>query len=128
MSFANQLQSPIVELLKVVRSVKKIIPLETQPLNITLNRVDVLLTLLARIGIVETKIAFTTIIPSQAKIQANALGMPNVQIPVGLRRKTGLNRLTLQRLLVCKVLFDFDLNKVFVVMRLWVFRWMGHDA
>ncbi|MFM2012271.1 MAG: hypothetical protein RLZZ396_1055, partial [Planctomycetota bacterium] len=47
---------------------------------------------------------------------------------VGLRRKTGLYRLALQRLLVGKVLFDFDFNEVFVVMRLWVFRWMGHDA
>ena len=129
MPFTNQLQSPIVKLTKVIRGIEKIIPLETQPSDVSLNRVDVLLAFFARIGVIETQIAFATVSFCQTKVQANALGMSDVKIAIGLGRKTGLNLLTLQGLLGRKVLFDFVLNEVLVVwVRFLVIRGMGHDG
>jgi hypothetical protein len=58
----------------------------------------------------------------QTKVQANALGMSDVKIAIGLGRKTGLNLLTLQGLLGRKVLIDFVFNEVLVVVRFLVIR------
>ena len=91
MAFANQLQSPIVELLEVVRSVEEIVPIKAEPTHVALDRVDVLLALFARVGVVEPQVALATVGSCEPKIQADAFGMSDVQIAIGLRRKTGLN-------------------------------------
>ncbi len=64
-------------------------PLEAKPLYVALDRVDVLLVLLGRVGVIETQVALTTELLRQAKVQANRLGVPDVQITVGLRGETG---------------------------------------
>ena len=61
------------------------IPIEAQPLHSVQNRVDVFGIFFFWVGVVKAHVADTPIVARQAKIQANAFGMPNVQIAVGLR-------------------------------------------
>ena len=67
------------------------IPIETQPCHGIQNRVDVFGVFFFRIGIVKAHVADASIITRQAKVQANAFGMADVQIAIGLGRKTSAN-------------------------------------
>ena len=64
-------------------------PFKAKPFNILLDRIDVLLLFFGGIGIVKTQMAIAAKLAGQTKVQANRLCMTNVQIAVGLRRKTG---------------------------------------
>ena len=54
--------------------------------------------------------------------------MPDVEISIGLRRKTSLDLSTLQGFLRSKVFFNFGFDEILAVVRFLVIRWMGHDA
>lgn len=66
-----------------------IAPIKAQPANVFLDRLDVFHFLFGRIGIVKTQMTTPAIFNGSAKIQANRLGMANMQIAVGLRWKAG---------------------------------------
>ena len=63
-------------------------PIKAQPTDAVENAVDVLLVFLHRIGIVKAHVAIAAVVAGETKIQADALGMPNVQIAVRFRRET----------------------------------------
>ena len=53
------------------------------------DRVDVLLLFLLRVGVVEAQVADAAVVLRQAEVQADALGVADVQVAVGLGRKAG---------------------------------------
>ena len=111
---ANQLACPVVELFKVVGSVQKPIPLKAEPIDVRFDRIDVLLALLGRIRIVESKVAVPAVGFRQAEIEADTFGVSDVQIAVRFRRKASADRPTNKFLLAGKISFDFDFDEVFV--------------
>ena len=84
----DQLYRPVMQLIEVIGGVAFLAgPLEAQPLHVALDRVDVLLVFLGRVGVIEAQVALATELLRQTEVQANRLGMPDVQIAIGLRRK-----------------------------------------
>ena len=82
---------PLIQLLEIVRRIVLASPIEAEPLDILLDRVNILGILLHRVGIVETKVTLTAILLSQTEVQADTLGVSNMQITVRLGRETSLN-------------------------------------
>ena len=88
----DQFDRVIEELLKIIRGVKlPIIPIETEPANIFLDRVDVFDIFLRRIGVVESKIANAVIELRKPEVQADRFRMPDMKIAVRLGRKARVN-------------------------------------
>ena len=88
----NQLNGEVVNGVKIVRSVANLsAPFTTQPMNILLDGVNVLLGFLFRISIIKPQRAFAVKGFRNAEIQANGFGVADVQITVRLGRKTGHN-------------------------------------
>jgi len=65
------------------------VPAEPEPLDITSNRVDVFNALLFGVGIIEAQVAVATVIPGDTEVEADRLGMTDVQITIRFRRKAG---------------------------------------
>ena len=85
----DQLLGPFVKLVEIVRRIEFLVPLETKPLDIFLDRIHILGIFLGGIRIIITKICLAAIFLGQAEIDAKALGMAKMQITVGLWRETG---------------------------------------
>ena len=64
-------------------------PVEPQPAYVALDRVDEFLLFLGRVGVVETKVAAAAEFLGHAEIQANRLGVTDVQIAVRLGWEAG---------------------------------------
>ncbi|MCY1411808.1 hypothetical protein D3C76_1052010 [compost metagenome] len=88
----------LVEILRGVAHVAR--PVETQPLDIALDGVDVFLVFLGRVGVIETQMTDTAEFLGQAEVHADRLGVTDVQVAVGLRRKTGDDAAVLARVQV----------------------------
>ena len=87
---ADQVLGPVVELLEIVRRVVEVLPpIEAEPAHVALDRVDVLLLLLGRVGVVEAQIAAAAELLRHAEVEADRLGVADVQVAVGLGRKAG---------------------------------------
>ena len=87
---ADQLDRPLVELLEVVRREEQVLaPVEAQPAHIRLDGVDVLLLLLDRVRVVESQMASAAEIRRETEVEADGLGVADVQIAVGFGRETG---------------------------------------
>ena len=87
---ADQVLGPVVELLEIVRGVEEVVaPVEAEPAHVALDGVDVLLLLLHRVGVVEAQVAAPAELLGDAEIQADRLGVADMQVAVRLRRKAG---------------------------------------
>jgi hypothetical protein len=64
-------------------------PVEAEPADVGLDCVDVLLLLLDWIGVVEAQVAAATELGGDAEVQADRLGMADMQVAVRLGRETG---------------------------------------
>jgi len=85
----DQLHRPRVELLEVVaRVVEVLAPVVAEPAHGVDDRIDVLLTLLGRVGVVESQMAAAAEFARHAEVDRDRLGVADVQIAVGLGRKT----------------------------------------
>jgi hypothetical protein len=72
-----------VELLKIIGRIEEsILPIKTKPPNILLDRFLILDRFLARICIVKTKIAGTSVFRGYSKVETNGLCMSDMQIAV----------------------------------------------
>ena len=81
-----------VQSFKVVRSVVGFAqPLEAQPAHILFNGIHVLHVFLDRVGVVEAQVARSVEVAGQAEIDADGLGVSDVQIAVGLGGKAGMH-------------------------------------
>ncbi len=87
-ALVDQPLGELVELLVIVRRVVlAILPVEAQPPHVVLDRVDVLDVFLDRIGVVEAEIAASAELLGDAEVETDRLGVPDVQVAVGLGRK-----------------------------------------
>jgi len=66
-------------------------PVKTQPTYRVDDAVDVFGVFFFGVGVVKTQVANAAIVTRQAKVQANAFGVANVQVAVGLWGKAGAN-------------------------------------
>ena len=84
----DQLDCILVQLLEIIRCPAHLaVPLEAQPAHILLDRLRIFLAFLFRVGVVEAQVAFAVVILRQAEIQADGLGMADMQIAVRLGRE-----------------------------------------
>jgi hypothetical protein len=58
------------------------VPFETEPLDVAPDRVDVFLFLFFRVGIVEAQVAVTVVVARDAEVEADRLGVPDMQVAV----------------------------------------------
>ena len=91
----DQFLSPLVELIEIIRCISFVLPLETEPLDILLDRVYILCILLYRIRIIETEICLSALFLCKAEVYADTLSMSDVKVSVWLRRETCHDRVTL---------------------------------
>ena len=68
-------------------------PIEAEPAHVALDGVDIFLLLLGRVGVVEAQMAAAAEFLGDAEIQADRLGVADMQVAVRLRRKAGDDRL-----------------------------------
>src|SRR5690606_1874939 len=91
LAIANELQCEPVEGIEVGRRITDVAtPLETEPFDIGLDGVDVLLTFFLWIGVIEAQVAAPPLLFGHAKVQADRLGMADMQEAVRLRREARL--------------------------------------
>jgi hypothetical protein len=105
----SRFSSTGVQLLEVVGSVEFAVPLEAQPTNVLLGGVDVLLLLLQRVRVIEAQIAGATELLGKTEVEADRLGVTDVQIAVGLGREARFHCLVLPRR---QVLLDDGANEI----------------
>ena len=91
LAILDQLDRPLVELIEIIRSVEEPVPVEAEPLHVGLDRVDVLGLFLLGIGVVEAQIRVSAEFVGQSEVEADRLGVADVQIAVGLGRKARLH-------------------------------------
>ena len=88
----DQLHGPLVNLLEIVGGVvEPVLPIEAQPADVLHDRVDVLDVFFAGVGVVEPQVAQAAELLGDAEVQADRLGVADVQIAVGLGRETGIH-------------------------------------
>ena len=87
----DQLHGPLEELVEVVGGVAETIPLEAEPAHVLLDGVHVLLLFLLGIGVVEAQVGEAAELVGQTEVEADGLGVADVQVAVGLRRKARLD-------------------------------------
>ena len=86
----DELDGPLVQLLEVVGGeVQVLAPVEPQPADVGLDGVDVLLLFLHRVGVVEAQVAAPAELAGDAEVEADRLGVADVEVAVGLRREAG---------------------------------------
>ena len=84
----DQVDGVVVERLEVVRGVKRLaMPVEAQPADVLLDRVDVLDVFFRGVGVVEAQVAGAAELGRNAEIQADRLGVADVQVAVRLGRE-----------------------------------------
>ena len=79
------------ELIQPVEIVRRVVlvrlPLEAEPAHRGLDRVDVLLLFLRRVGVVEAQVAAPAVFGGEAEVEADRLRVPEMQVAVRLGRK-----------------------------------------
>jgi hypothetical protein len=86
----DEVDRPLVELLEVVRRVVEVLaPVEPQPADVGLDGVDELLLFLHRVGVVEAQVAAAAELAGDAEVEADRLGVADVQVAVRLRGEAG---------------------------------------
>ncbi len=97
----DEVLAPAVERLEVVgRVIEVLAPVEAEPLHVALDGVDVLLLLPGRVGVVEAQVAAAAELLGDAEVEADRLGVADMQVAVGLRRKARHHALVPARLQV----------------------------
>ncbi len=82
----DEVHGPRIQRLEVVGRVEQVVaPVEPEPADVGLDGVDVLLLLLLRIRVVEAQVAVAAELRGDAEVEADRLGVADVQIAVGLR-------------------------------------------
>ena len=90
LALADEAHGEVPKLGKVVGSVVNMPPFVAQPADVFLYGIHVFHVFLHRVRVVEAQVADTAVALGDAEVHADGLGMPYVQVSVGLRRETGL--------------------------------------
>src|SRR5262245_29411494 len=89
----DQVLGPSVELLEVIGSMIEVLaPIKAEPTHVTLNCIDIFLLLLGGVGVIEAQVAAAAKFLGDAEVEADRLGMADVQVTIGLGWKAGGNR------------------------------------
>ena len=89
----DQMFGPFVEPVEMVRGVEQMLaPIEAEPAHVGLDGVDIELFLLERVGVVEAQVAAPAELRGDAEIQADRLGVADMEIAVRLGREAGDDR------------------------------------
>ena len=87
---ANELDGVFVELLEIVRGVEELVlPVEPEPAHVALDGLDVLGLLGGGVRVVEAEVTDAAELRGDAEVEADALGVPDVEIAVRLGGKAG---------------------------------------
>ena len=105
----DQPHGKIPEFLEIVAGIIDVSPLESQPLDVIFDALDILCIFLDGVGIVETEVTDTTVFLGQTEVDGNGLGMSDVQVAIGLWWEAGLHSAAV--LTFCQVIDDFLLNE-----------------
>ena len=89
-TLTNQLDRPLMKLTEVITGVMKAIPFESEPTNVILNGIDKLLLFLSRVGVIKSQVATATMVTDETEVEADRLGVTNMQKSVRFRRKSKL--------------------------------------
>ena len=89
-----------VQLIEVIRGMKQVVPFETQPADVFHDGQHEVLVFLQRVGVVEPQVGAAAELPGDAEIQADRLGVPDMQVAVGFGWKAGHDLLVLAGLQV----------------------------
>ncbi len=85
----DQLNGVRMHAVEVVRCLVVVLPpVETEPADVFLDRIDVLDLFLGRVGVVHAQVAAALILQREAEVEADGLGVADVQVAVRLRRET----------------------------------------
>ena len=87
----DELERPVVELAEVVGGVAEALPVEAEPADVLLDGVDVLLLFFFGIGVVEAQVGLAAELVGEAEVEADGLGVADVEIAVGLGGKARLD-------------------------------------
>ncbi len=80
------------QLVEVIGGIKHAIaPVSPQPARVGDDRVDILLLFLLGVGVVEAQVGLSAKLLRQPEVQADGLGMADVQVAIGLGRKAGVD-------------------------------------
>ncbi len=109
LALLDQLLRPGVKLVEIVRCIAFLRPLEAHPTDVLLDGIDIFDVLLHGIGVVIAQIRLAAIFQREPEIQADAFGMPQMQVTVGLRRESGYDALHFPGL---QILFDDFLQEI----------------
>ena len=86
----DQVDSPAIEPVEIIRGKEQVFaPVEAEPTHVALDGVDIFLLFLGRIGVVETQMTAAAKLLRNAEIQADRLGVADVQIAVRFRWEPG---------------------------------------
>src|SRR5262245_42634558 len=66
-------------------------PVEPEPADVLLDRVDVLLLFLDRVGVVEAQVATSAELSGDPEVERDRLGVPDMEVAVRLGREAGHN-------------------------------------
>ena len=84
----DQVHGPVVELVEVVGGeVEMLAPVEAEPADVFLDRVDVLLLFLDRVGVVEAQVAAAAELLGDPEVERDRLGVADVEVSVRLGRE-----------------------------------------
>ncbi len=84
----DQRDGPLVQLLEVVRGEEQVLaPVVAEPAHVGLDGVDVLLLFLLGVRVVEAQVAAAAELLGNAEVEADRLGVADVQVAVRLGRK-----------------------------------------
>ena len=84
----DQVDGPVVELVEVVGGVVEMLaPVEAEPADVFLDRVDVLLLFLDRVGVVEAQVAASAELLRDPEVERDRLGVTDVEVSVRLGRE-----------------------------------------
>ena len=109
-AFFDQINGIRVQLREVIRSIKLIVPLGTQPAYVGTNAVDILYIFGDRVRIVKTQVEFALKTLGNAIIHSDGLGVADMEIAIGLWWETGVNPTSM--FAIGNVFFDDLLDKI----------------
>ena len=88
----DELLGPLVELIEIVGGVElAVLPVGAEPAHVLADGIDVLLLLLGGVGVVEAQVELAAVLLGEAVVEADRLGVADVQIAVRLRRKARMD-------------------------------------
>mmetsp|Transcript_15114 Transcript_15114/g.33339 ORF Transcript_15114/g.33339 Transcript_15114/m.33339 type:complete len:279 (+) Transcript_15114:1567-2403(+) len=90
LALLNEEHCPLVQGVEIVRGkIQVLTPVVAKPLHVLLDTVDILHFLRGRVGVVKSQVAPTAVFLSKPEIQDDALGVTQVEVPIGLRGEPG---------------------------------------